>query len=80
MDMSRIVIADDLCRGCGLCVAFCPRNTLRLAARFNRDGLRPVEYVDPDLCVGCGTCATMCPHVAIVRVERTEKAREATAQ
>ena len=69
--MSRVTIDEDRCRGCGLCIAFCPKNVLRLADRFNRDGLNPAELDDPDNCIGCATCATICPHVAVVLVERT---------
>ena len=71
--MNRIVVDDDKCRGCALCVEFCPKNVLRLADRFNRDGLRPVEMGWPERCIGCATCATVCPHVAIVLVERAAK-------
>ncbi len=72
--MSRIIVNEDKCRGCGLCVALCPKHVLRLASHFNRDGLNPVEQFDPDGCIGCATCALMCPHVAIERVERTRAA------
>ena len=74
--MSRIIVNEDKCRGCGLCVEMCPKSVLRIASRFNKDGLNPVEQFDPDNCIGCATCALMCPHVAIDLVERTKKSKE----
>lgn len=78
--LSRILVDADKCRGCGLCVAFCPRGILVLAEGFNRDGLNPVVQLDPASCVGCATCALMCPHVAIPCVERTRKTESGVAQ
>ena len=60
-----IVVADEnRCKGCGLCVAVCPKHILCIAdGRFNIKGYRPVEVVDPDSCTGCAACATICPDV-----------------
>jgi 2-oxoglutarate ferredoxin oxidoreductase subunit delta len=73
--MSHIVVLEDRCRGCGLCVAFCPRSVLAPAGRLNTSGLTPAEMANPENCVGCATCALMCPHLAITLVERTPKVR-----
>lgn len=70
--MSRIIVDEEKCRGCGLCIVFCPRQVLAASSRFNRDGLQPVEQARPEQCIGCATCALMCPHVAIILVERTK--------
>jgi 2-oxoglutarate ferredoxin oxidoreductase subunit delta len=65
--MSRIVIDEDRCKGCGLCTLVCPSDLVRISDRFNAKGYRPAELVDPDdACTGCANCATMCPDVAIV--------------
>jgi 2-oxoglutarate ferredoxin oxidoreductase subunit delta len=75
--MSRIVIDEIRCKGCGLCTLVCPYDLLRVAERFNDKGYRPAELADPDgECIGCANCATMCPDVAIT-VYRTVKARAA---
>jgi 2-oxoglutarate ferredoxin oxidoreductase subunit delta len=73
--MSRIVIDEVRCKGCGLCTLVCPYNLVRIAERFNDKGYRPAELADADgECIGCANCATMCPDVAIT-VYRSAKQR-----
>jgi 2-oxoglutarate ferredoxin oxidoreductase subunit delta len=73
--MSRIVIREDRCKGCGLCTNACPYDLVRISNHFSEKGYRPAVYVDPDAeCIGCANCAAMCPDVAIV-VYRTRKDR-----
>jgi 2-oxoglutarate ferredoxin oxidoreductase subunit delta len=48
----------DWCKGCGLCVAFCPRGTLAL-------NIGKVEVQYPENCIGCGLCQQICPDYAI---------------
>lgn len=44
--MSRIVIDENKCKGCGLCTTVCPFDLIRIADRFNAKGYRPAEYVE----------------------------------
>ncbi len=77
--MSRIMIDEDLCKGCGLCTQVCPYDLVHIAQHFNARGYRPAEQVDPDQkCVGCANCATMCPDVAITVYRTVKKRRAAT--
>ena len=70
--MSRIVIDQDRCKGCGLCTLACPYELVRMSERFNAKGYRPAEFTDlKDKCIGCANCATMCPDIVIV-VYRTK--------
>lgn len=75
--MSRIVIDENLCKGCGLCTIACPYELVHISEQFNAKGYRPAAFSDPDgVCIGCANCATMCPDVAIV-VYRTRKVQPA---
>ena len=65
-------IDGDLCKGCGLCVEFCPRGLIVLATELNKRGVQPAAYSgDPGPCTGCGNCAAMCPEAAIEIAEVT---------
>jgi 2-oxoglutarate ferredoxin oxidoreductase subunit delta len=76
--MSRIVIDQDRCKGCGLCTQVCPYDLVHIANYFNVRGYRPTEQIDPDgECIGCSNCAMMCPDVAITVYRTSKKARVA---
>ena len=65
--MPRIVINEDLCKGCSLCTIVCPKGDLvQMSDHFNVKGYRPSAFVDPEKkCIGCAFCAQSCPDVAI---------------
>lgn len=68
--MPKVIILQEVCKGCELCSAVCPRHILALAKdTLNAKGYHPMEVIDPERCSGCASCATMCPDCAIV-VER----------
>ena len=61
----QVVIFGLWCKGCGICVEFCPTGVLAL----NEDD-HPV-VVKPEACTACHWCDTHCPDLAIV-VKRIE--------
>lgn len=63
--MIRITVDGERCKGCGLCLEFCPRNNLRLAEGLNARGVHVAEESGAGTCTGCKLCALMCPDVAI---------------
>jgi 2-oxoglutarate ferredoxin oxidoreductase subunit delta len=64
--MGKIVIDENMCKGCALCVRACPVQVVKISPRINAKGYFPAEFVDSDgKCTGCTLCAIMCPDVAI---------------
>lgn len=68
--MAKIIVKEDTCKGCELCVNACPRHIIALAKdKINGKGYHPAQLLDESKCTGCAACAMMCPDVAII-VER----------
>jgi len=64
MAKGMVIIDEDRCKGCGLCVTVCPKYILQLVEdRFNAKGYRPIEVTDMEACTGCAVCAILCPDV-----------------
>jgi 2-oxoglutarate ferredoxin oxidoreductase subunit delta len=60
-----ISIDPERCKGCCLCIEFCPKQAISISDRLNMKGYFVAAFIDGKECTGCGTCAVMCPDVAI---------------
>ena len=54
----ELKINQAWCKGCGICVAFCPKDALEMV-----DG-KAVLKIEND-CIMCGLCEQRCPDYAI---------------
>ncbi len=64
--MARVKINQDLCKGCKLCIVFCPAGSIKLSKKLNKRGIYTVKFIDKKgKCTGCAQCAIMCPEAAI---------------
>ena len=62
----------DRCKGCGLCIAVCPKKVLDISNEVNTKGYFPAYQAHPQKCIACSTCCIMCPDVAIT-IEKVEE-------
>ncbi|WP_207707363.1 4Fe-4S dicluster domain-containing protein [Crassaminicella thermophila] len=54
----KLIVKQNWCKGCGICVEFCPKKVLALKNE-------KVEIVDIENCTKCGLCEVRCPDFAI---------------
>ena len=70
MKKGFIRINRTFCKGCGLCIAACPKGSIKISKGLSMRGYHPAEYVESEKgqdrrCTGCALCAIICPDVAI---------------
>jgi len=64
--MGEIHIAEERCKGCGLCIDVCPRGLISFSEERNEKGYAYVRFDgDSAQCTGCTMCATTCPDQGI---------------
>jgi 2-oxoglutarate ferredoxin oxidoreductase subunit delta len=63
--MAVIRIDKELCKGCELCIPFCPYDSLAMSKHLNEYGHPTVYFKEGHRCSGCRHCAVMCPEAAI---------------
>ena len=71
----KVIIIEERCKGCGFCVAYCPRDVLAMSQAFNAKGYHTPAIIDESKCVNCHFCEALCPEFAIFSMETTEAAQ-----
>jgi 2-oxoglutarate ferredoxin oxidoreductase subunit delta len=81
LDISKILIPrgqvyliPERCKGCEVCVHFCPRSVLSISPERNAKGylIPMVAEEKTDQCVDCGFCTLVCPEFAIFTLPQEE--------
>lgn len=65
--MNHSYIDPEQCKGCGVCVAACPRGCLAIQDRINHLGYQYAAFTNPE-CTACGICYYVCPEPGAVTV------------
>jgi len=62
---AKVWIDEEVCKGCGLCVFYCPKQVLALSERMNAKGYNVAEVRRAEDCTGCRLCESGCPDFAL---------------
>jgi len=60
-----ITIDGERCKGCELCISFCPKSAISQSNTLNAAGYATAQFGKDSECTGCAVCALVCPEVAI---------------
>ena len=60
-----IYIDEKICKGCKLCMYFCPNNVFQMRDKVNDKGFIIPEVVNESKCKKCKLCELACPDLAI---------------
>ncbi len=69
--MAHILIDEQWCKGCYLCVHYCKKKIFIKSKRRNTRGYTLPELDSPEGCTLCRTCEWICPEL-VVTVEKEE--------
>jgi 2-oxoglutarate ferredoxin oxidoreductase subunit delta len=70
MKCYQIFIDELICKGCELCVFYCPKDVLQMSDKLSQKGYNIAQAIYADNCIGCMLCVIGCPDLAI-QVEET---------
>lgn len=65
LEKGRLTIDTNWCKGCGICVEYCPKKVLKLENNI-------ISVEDIEKCILCGLCELRCPDYAIY-ISKEEK-------
>jgi 2-oxoglutarate ferredoxin oxidoreductase subunit delta len=66
MSTPRVEIIEEYCKGCSICVEFCPTQV------FEMEGF-VAKVVRPEACIKCMQCELRCPDFAVKVYEEDEE-------
>lgn len=72
--LGAIVINQERCKGCGLCIEACPKSIISFTGKsVNAHGYPYVSATNMDNCIGCASCGIICPDgcITVYRAPKT---------
>ena len=63
----RHLINKEWCKGCGICIHFCPKQVLEFDEQGKAHAARPED------CIACRLCEYRCPDLAIQIMENDQE-------
>lgn len=76
--MNEVHINDALCKGCNICVEFCPKEVFEVSEEVGPRGYFVPVAARPEECSACMLCEHLCPELAITII--AQKKRKKTAE
>ncbi|HEY89271.1 MAG TPA: 4Fe-4S binding protein [Thermoflexia bacterium] len=70
----QVYIIPERCKGCEICIEFCPQAVLQESEAVNAKGYHYPEIVPgkEGACIHCGFCTIICPEFAIFSADDGE--------
>ncbi|MBL7163660.1 MAG: 4Fe-4S binding protein [Anaerolineales bacterium] len=71
LPLGEVYLIPERCKGCNLCIHFCPKQVLEESTGTNAKGYHYPEIISgrEEDCVNCEFCTMVCPEFAIYTLE-----------
>ncbi|WP_303723010.1 ferredoxin family protein [Malonomonas rubra] len=66
-EQPKVIIHEELCKACGLCIIHCPKDILATSDKINELGY-PATVAAKEGCIGCANCYLICPEPGAITV------------
>jgi NAD-dependent dihydropyrimidine dehydrogenase PreA subunit len=66
--MNKVVVRNEECKGCKICISVCPTKSLTLSGHINSSGYEYVSFLEGSGCTACGLCFFNCPELGALTV------------
>lgn len=65
--MGKVYFREERCKGCGHCIAVCPKQIIQFSDKLNNKGYHPalVKEENMEKCIACASCGKVCPDYVI---------------
>ena len=63
--MAQILIDEEWCKGCYLCLHYCKKEIFGKSKKRNARGYSLPQILAPEKCTSCKSCELICPELAI---------------
>jgi 2-oxoglutarate ferredoxin oxidoreductase subunit delta len=73
----EVHVNEELCKGCDICVQFCPKEVFDLSAEVGPRGYFVPVAARPQDCTACMLCEHLCPELAITVVADRKRRKAA---
>jgi 2-oxoglutarate ferredoxin oxidoreductase subunit delta len=66
-----VVVNNERCKGCEICVTACLPKVLAMSKQVNTKGYNYAYMANEEACTGCANCAVVCPDgcITVYRVK-----------
>jgi 2-oxoglutarate ferredoxin oxidoreductase subunit delta len=65
---SEVYINEALCKGCDICIEFCPKDVFEVSSEVGPRGYFVPVVAKPEDCSACMLCEHLCPELALTVV------------
>jgi 2-oxoglutarate ferredoxin oxidoreductase subunit delta len=77
MVANEVYINDNLCKGCDICIEFCPKEVFAASTEVGPRGYFVPAVKKPENCNACLLCEHLCPELAITIVAGKKSPKKA---